>query len=398
MKFLRRKLRNGITVIMEKRELDVVSVSISNPFGAAFESSDVKGAAHVIEHMLFTGTKNRTHEDISREIEKRGGVLNAFTDHDVTSFWFKLPSEHIFAGLDVLCDMLNNPKFDSEKFEKEKKVILEEIKLYHDDPVKCVFDQIEKNLYSAPFGELIIGNSKSVSSLEQEKMKDIFKKNYAPGNFVVSIVGNANFDEICSFLEKNFKLCNCDLKPAEIKKKNFESVEKREGVDQANFVLGMHAPLPSEKGFKVLEILNSYLAGGMSSRLFLEIREKRGLAYAVKGIIRPGKTYCYYVIYVGTTEKALPEVKKIILEEFKKVDKMNEKDLQEAKESLIGTRRISSEESSNVMNELLYYELFTRAEDYYSFDNEIKKVKLSEVKELAREMIKSYSSAAVVPN
>jgi len=124
MEFLKKKLSNGISVVMEKRDLSVVSVSITNRFGGAYESSDVKGVAHFIEHLLFTGTKNRTHEDISREIEKRGGILNAFTNHEVTSFWFKLPSEYIFEGLDILIDMLNNSIFDEEKFEKEKKVIV----------------------------------------------------------------------------------------------------------------------------------------------------------------------------------------------------------------------------------------------------------------------------------
>lgn len=397
MKFLRRKLKNGITVIMEKRDLNVISVSISNPFGGAFESSDVKGVAHVIEHMLFTGTETRTHEDISREVEKRGGILNAFTDHEVTSFWFKLPSEHLFAGLDVLCDMLNNPKFDSEKFEKEKRVILEEIKLYHDDPAKCVFDQIEKNLFEKPFGEMIIGNSNSVSRLNRDFVVDLFKRNYNPSNFIVSIVGNADFEEVCAFLENKFKSGKDIPKSLEIVKKNSENIEERGDVDQANFVFAVHAPLPVDEDFRALEIINAYLAGGMSSRLFLEIREKRGLAYAVKGMIRPGKRYCYYAIYVGTRKEAIPEVKNIILDEFRKIENMSEDDLNEAKENLLGSRKISTEESANVMSELLFYELFTKAEDYYSYEDGINKVKLKDVKKLAAELIKNYSSAAIVP-
>src|SRR3989344_6160896 len=155
MKFYKKVLNNGIVVIMEKRDTPVVSFSITNKFGAAFEESKIKGIAHFIEHLVFTGTKTRSHEDISREIEKKGGILNAFTANEVTSFWFKLPSEHVFAGLDILSDMLNNAIFDKEKFEKEKKVIIEEIKMYHDNPSAFVMDQIEKNLYNKPFGELI---------------------------------------------------------------------------------------------------------------------------------------------------------------------------------------------------------------------------------------------------
>ncbi|MEK6850196.1 MAG: pitrilysin family protein [Nanoarchaeota archaeon] len=397
MKFLRKKLKNGMTVIMEKRELPVVALSISNPFGGAYESSEIKGVAHVIEHMLFTGTKTRSHEDISREIEKKGGILNAFTDHEVTSYWFKLPSEHIFSGMDILIDMLKDAKFDSEKFEKEKKVILEEIKIYHDDPRRSVFEQIEKNMFESPFGELVIGNVKSVSSLQRDFVFELFKKNYNSSNFIVTIVGNADFDEVCEYLEKHFVSGKDTPKSLPIRIKNSETSEKREGVEQANFVLAMHAPLPSSKDFYALDLLNSYLADGMSSKLFLEIREKRGLAYSVKGTIHPGRKYCIYSIYVGTTKESVPMVKKLILEEFDKIKDMGEKDLEEAKETLIGLKKISSEESANVMNELLYSELFVGAEQYYKYEENIKKVKLEQVKKLASELVKKYSIAAIVP-
>src|SRR3989338_8845815 len=156
MKFQKKKLKNGITVIHEQRELPVVALSISNPFGGAYEDSKIKGIAHVIEHLLFTGTKTRTHEDISREIEKKGGVVNAFTANEITSYYFKLPSEHVFAGLDILHDILENPIFEPKKFEKEKKVILEEIKMYHDSPQHHVGTMILSALFKGPFGEGII--------------------------------------------------------------------------------------------------------------------------------------------------------------------------------------------------------------------------------------------------
>ena len=204
MNFQKKKLKNGITVLHEQRDLPVVAVSITNPFGGACEESEIKGIAHVIEHLLFTGTKTRTHEDISREIEKKGGILNAFTAQQVTSFWFKLPSEHIFAGLDILTDMLNNPAFPKEKFEKEKKVILEEIKMYHDNPRMSIMEQIEKNLYDKPFGELIIGSKETVSAIDRDFLMKYFKKMYNPKNFIVTLVGKADFKKVCDYLEKNF--------------------------------------------------------------------------------------------------------------------------------------------------------------------------------------------------
>jgi len=390
-------LKNGIEVIMEKRELPIVALSITNKFGASSEKSEIKGVAHVIEHLLFTGTKTRTHEDISRSIEKKGGILNAFTSNEMTSFWFKLPSEHVFIGLEILADMLNNPLFDNEKFEKEKKVILEEIKMYHDDPAIFIFEQLEGNLYEKPFGETVIGNEKSVSSLTREKVYRFFKENYNPSNYVISIVGNVDFKKVCDFIEKKFSKNESKVKTIQIKKKNEDSYEERPGIDQAHFVIGMHAPLSTEKGHYVLEVLDAYLANGMSSRLFLEIREKRGLAYAVRSNIQSEKSYSYYCIYAGTRKDKIEEVKKIILEELEKINSMVQSDLEEAKERLIGLRKITKEESVNVMNALMTNELSGKAEDYYLHEEKIKEVRLDEVKKLAKELLKKYSTAAIVP-
>ena len=397
MEFIRRKLKNGITVLLEKRELPIVSLSITNPFGAAFESRDIKGVAHFMEHLLFTGTKTRTHEDISREIEKKGGVLNAFTSHEVTSFWFKLPSEHLFAGLDILTDMLNNATFRKDKFEKEKKVIIQEIKMYHDMPMRHVFDVIESCLYEKPFGENVIGSEETVNALNRDFVADYFSKSYNSSNFIITVVGDADMDKLCAYLEKKFTGNGSKQKLIEIKKKNGRKIEKKEGLDQAHFLLGMHAPFPNTNEYYVLEVLDAYIANGMSSKLFLKIREEKGLAYTVKGDICSEKNYSHYLIYVGTKKEAIEEVEKDIVAEFNDIDKMNEKDLMEAKERLLGLRKLATEDSDGVMNQLLFAELAERAEEYYERDTKIKAVELAEVKKLAKELIKEYSVAAIVP-
>ncbi|MBI2451630.1 insulinase family protein [Candidatus Pacearchaeota archaeon] len=395
MKFQKRILKNGITVMQESRDLPIVSLSIANKFGAAYETSYVKGIAHFIEHLVFTGTKTRTHEQISAEIEKRGGILNAFTTHDMTGFWFKLPSEHLFSGLDILTDMLNNPTFNQEKFEKEKRVILEEIKMYHDNPQKHVFEKIEENLYKKPFGEGVIGSEKTVSRFNREFVANYFKKVYNPSNYIVTIVGSADFEKICEYLEENFKPKKTSILMPKITKQISHTMEERPGIDQAHFVFGMHAPLATEKLCYALEVLDAYLANGMSSRLFLKIREEKGLAYNIKGSTSTEKNYSYYTIYIGTTKSALPEVKKIILEEFANVKNLTQKQLEESKERLIGLRKISSEESINVMSELTFAELVTKAEEYYEHEKKIKSVSIEDVKSLAQ--IKEYSTAAIVP-
>ncbi len=382
---------------MEKRELPLVSVSITNRFGGAYENSEIKGIAHFIEHLVFTGTKTRTHEDISREIEKKGGILNAFTSNEITSFYFKMPSEHFFSGLDILIDILKNPKFDKEKFEKEKKVILEEIKMYKDDPQKHVFEKIEEVLFDKPFGDGVIGSVETVSALNRDFVYDFYKKAYSPENYIVSVVGNADFEEICNYLEKSFKKEGGGLKELKIGKKKGNIEVKREGIDQANFILAMHAPLSTDPEYYALEVLDAYLGDGMSSRLFLKIREERGLAYVVKSSIAAEKNYSYYLIYVGTTKDKIDEVKKLIIEEFGNIRDMKEKDLKEAKDRIIGLRHVAREESSRVMQELVFAELNGKAEDYYEYEDKVKKVKLEDVKKLAKELIKEYSTAAVLP-
>jgi len=393
--FQKKVLKNGITVLFEKRGLPLVSVSVTNRFGAVYENSEIKGIAHFIEHLVFTGTKTRTHEDISREIEKKGGILNAFTSHDMTSFWFKLPSEHLFAGLDIISDIMNNPTFDEKKFEKEKKVVIEEIKMYHDMPQKDVFDKLEANLYEKPFGEGVAGSEKTINSLNRDFVADYFSKVYDPSCYIVSVTGDADFDKVCEYFERNFKPRAVKLVLPTIVKKNIETTEERDGIDQAHFVFAIHAPMKNEKEHTVLEVLDAYLANGMSSRLFLTIREERGLAYSVNSMIATEKNYSYYSIYAGTTKKAVQEVKKLILEGFRDVSKMTEKDLEESKQRIIGLKRVSSEESVNVMNELMYNELVGKAENYYTHEDKIRAVTLADVKKLAK--IGAYSSAAIVP-
>ena len=399
--FQKRKLKNGITILYEKRNLPLVSFSITNPFAAAHETSEIKGIAHLIEHLVFTGTKTRTSEQISREIEKKGGVLNAFTGQDATSFWFKLPSEHLFSGIEILVDILKNPKFDEKKFEKEKLVVLEEIKMYHDTPQRNVMEKLEENLYEKPFGIGITGTKESVSSLKRDFVASYFKEKYSSENYFITIVGKADFEKVCEYIEKSFNIQKnkkASLANQEIKKINKNSVEERDHIDQAHFAFGVHGPQSNSKEIYVLEVLNAYLGLGMSSRLFIEIREKRGLAYAINCSVDFEKSYSHYTIYVGTSKKAIPEVKNLILSEFKNIEnKMTEKDLEEAKEMLIGLKKVATEESINAMNSLMYSELISKAEDYYIYEKKIRLVTLKEVKKLAQALPKKYSTSAIVP-
>ena len=395
-KFYRKVLKNGLTIIFEKRNLPVVSVGIAFRYGGVNESASERGISHFIEHMLYKGTKNRTSSQISGEIEKNGGVINGFTDEEITTFWCKMPSDKLYIALDVLSDMVKNPLFDAKEMEKERKVIFEEMKMDYDNPQKYVLDQIQGLLYEKPLGIPLIGTHKTMNSIDREKLVKRFQDAYKPNNMILCIVGKADFSEIVKFAENNFGKGKSRINKQKITLKNREKIEKRKGIDQANVVLAFHSPFSTDKKIYAAKVLMTIMAYGMSSRLFREIREKRNLAYAIFGDTNANKDFSYSYIYVGTAKEKLEENKKIILDEFRKVaNELTEKELESTKNQLMGNYKISMENSETQMNFLLFYEIDREVKEFYDFEKNIRAVKLKDVKNLAK--IRKYSFFALVP-
>ena len=395
-KFYRKVLKNGLTIIFENRNLPVVSVGIAFRYGGVNESASERGISHFIEHMLYKGTKNRTSSQISGEIEKNGGVMNGFTDEEITTFWCKIPSDKLYTDLDVLSDMVKNPLFDVKEMEKERKVIFEEMKMDYDNPQKYVLDQIQGLLYEKPLGIPLIGTHKTMNSIDREKLVKRFQDAYKPNNMILCIVGKADFSEIVKFAENNFGKGKSRINKQKITLKNREKIEKRKGIDQANVVLAFHSPLSTDKKIYAAKVLMAIMAYGMSSRLFREIREKRNLAYAILGDTNANKDFSYSYIYVGTAKEKLEENKKIILDEFRKVaNELTEKELESTKNQLMGNYKISMENSETQMNFLLFYEIDREVKEFYDFEKNIRAVKLKDVKKLAK--IRKYSFFALVP-
>ena len=393
--FYRKKLDNGITVIFEKRDIPVVAVATSVKFGAQYESAAVKGISHFIEHLVFKGTKKRSVEEIPKTIEDKGGIINAFTSEDVTCYWNKLPSKHFALGADVSRDLVSGPLFAKNALERERKVILEEIKMYHDNPGYYVLEKIKELLYQKPFGMPISGTLESVSRLSREKVIRLFKEMYTTNNLIFSVVGDVDFDDVIREAKK-FPRSLKKINSIPLVKKNGELIEKRKGIDQAHLVLGFHMPTLCSKNRYAAEIFDNILGGGMSSRLFQEVREKRGLAYAIKGSLEQSQDYGYEIIYAGTVADKIEAVKKIILEEIPKMKKLGQKDLRAAQERLIGLREISKEKCDATMMSLLQEEIGGNAEEYYHYEQNINHVSLKEVQALAA--LTHYSFVALVPH
>ena len=394
--FHKKVLKNGMTILFEKRDVPVVSVAFAVRCGGVNEDLAEKGISHFIEHMLYKGTQKRNSKQISEEIEKNGGELNGFTGEIITAFFCKMPSKHLSLALDVLGDIMKNSLFDEKEIEKERKVIFEEIKMRKDNPQVYVFDEIQRFLYEDPLGSNLIGTYETMSSLTREKLVKRFKEIYNPNNLILCVVGDGNFEDIVSFAEKNFGSEKGKVPEFKIKIKNESKIEKRKGIDQANLLLAYHTPLSTDKKNHAASVLNTLLAGGMSSRLFIEIREKRNLAYSIHGGEISTKNYAYNHIYVGTSKENVEKVKKLILEEFEKISKeLGEKELNQVKEQLIGNHQIGMEASQDQMVHLLYWEVDSDAKNLYEFEKNIKEVKLEDVKDLAK--LKNYSFFALVP-
>ena len=397
--FHRKVLKNGMTILFEKRDLPIVSVAFALRSGGTSEDPAKKGISHYIEHMLYKGTPSRNAKKIAEEIEKNGGELNGFTDENVTAYWCKMPSQHLNVALEVLSDMVKNPLFDEKELEKERKVIFEEIKMRKDRPNMYVMDQIQSFLYDGTLGLNLIGTQDTMNSITREEVVSRFKEIYTPNNIIMCVIGDADFDELVKFAEDNFGNEAGKIPEFEIKLKNDSKIETRKAIDQANLVFAYHVPLAEDEKSHAAHVLTSLMAGGMSSRLFSEIREKRNLAYTVKGDSNINSNFSYSFVYVGTTKENVEKVKELILEEFKKVSEgLTEEELEQTKEQLVGNYQIGQEDSQNQMVNLLAYELNGNAEDFYDFEKDIRNVKLEDVKKMAGEVKEgNYSFLALIP-
>ena len=396
--FHKKILPNGMTILFEKRDVPVISVAFAVRAGGINEKISEKGISHFIEHMMYKGTKTRTSKQIAEEIEKNGGELNGFTSEEVTGYYCKMPSKHLDIALNVLTDIIKNSVFDEKELEKERKVIFEEIKMYKDNPQMHSLSEIQKLLYTGTLGINLAGTFESMNSINRKKSIEKFKKIYEPNNFILCVVGDADFDKIIKFVEKNFGDNKSQIPKQNFELKNESKIEEREGVDQANLVFAYHVPTASEDECYAAKVLSSLMAGGMSSRLFEEIREKRNLAYAIHGDSNINRDFAYNFIYVGAMPENVKKVKELILKEFEKVsNRFDEEELKKVKEQLIGNYQISMEDSQAQMINLLVSEIQGEAKDFYEYEKNISKVKLNDVKVLAKKAIKEYSFFALVP-
>jgi len=390
------KLKNGLVVLHEKRDVDVTTVMLGARFGGVYESEEDKGVAHFIEHLCFKGTKKRSAEDIAFELERVGGILNAFTSEELTAYHVKLPSDYLELAMDVIFDIFFNPVFPEKDVKKEGNVICEEIKMYRDNPQLHSLDKIKELLYKKGFGMSLTGTKEGIMSMTRDGLLEKHRGVYCPENSILCVVGNNDFEDVVKFAEKfsvDRKMEKVSIEKIELK--NSEEKEVRKEMHQANVVLGFHFPKIDDKERHAAEVFSTILGHGMSSKLFREVREKRGLAYAVKSDLDIGKNYGYLIIYIGTDKSKVDEVKKICLDEFGKMGDLSEKELEDGKKQVIGNYDIATEDSANVALNLILEEMAGGAEKYYDYEKNLNEVSLEDIRKLASQV--GFSSFVVGP-
>ena len=318
------ELPNGIRIVSEfVGTVDSVSLGLWIGTGSCDESPEEAGITHFIEHMLFKGTDTRTAHKIADDIEAGGGQLNAFTSKDVTCYDARVLTGEIETAMDVLCDMLCNSIFDEEEIAREKLVVLEEIKMIDDTPEEAVMDLYDLTAFgSNPLAPPVLGSAKTVTNFTRDMITNTISSRYRPNRIVIAAAGNLRHDKLVDLATRYLGHLNGAAKPRPSVPLTTASAEKRvtkRDAEQVHFVIGGPGFSRFDSRRYSLSILNNCLGGNMSSRLFQEIREKRGLAYSIGTYSRSYETGGSFCAYGGTSSENFDKVVELTRTEFDRV-------------------------------------------------------------------------------
>ncbi len=393
------KLKNKATLIIDDKKSDTVAIEIDFKVGSNYENDNNRGISHFIEHMMFTGTKKRNALQIASAIEKYGGEFNAATDNERTFYYVILPKKYVNVGIEILADMIKNTQFYNEELEKERKVLLNEISMLNDNPRFYQWILFQKNLFEKhPTKYPLYGSRETVGKIKREDLLDYFSKHYSTEDMIVSIVGDVK--NIKNRIEKAFSFKRESkykkIKVIEPKQLKIKEVSEKREIEHSYIVLGYKTVNRTHKDSYALDLLKIILGGGMSSRLFNEIRLKKGLAYSVAAQNESNLDFGYFAVYLSTDKKNKETVKNIILREFKKLNNINNKELNDAKNCIEGSYIIQNENNQSRANLLGYWEMIKDAGLAKDYIKNIKKVRLNDVKKVAKKYFNDYYTMAVV--
>jgi len=397
-------LPNGLVVLTETMpHVRSVSVGIWIRTGSRREHAAQNGIAHFLEHMVFKGTERRSAEEIARSMDSVGGMLDAFTAKELTCFNAKVLDEHLPIAFDVISDLILRPRFDAGDVEKERQVVLEEIKMDQDNPESLLHEIFTEGFWpDHPLGRPILGTPETVRRFARETLFEHHRAWFAPDRLVLTAAGNVHHEQVLELAQREF----AGLAPAgpasnPVTPRTSAPIllESKRDLEQVHLCLGVPSfPLAHERRFAVA-VLNNLLGGGMSSRLFQNIREKQGLAYAVFSELTPYSDTGMLSVYAGTALEAAGKVVDLVMREFRnlKESPVTEEELRRAKDHLKGSLMLSLESTSARMSNLARQELYF--ERFYTLDeilDSIEAVTREEVQQIAREFFQTDLVAATV--
>ena len=390
MSIVVKKLDNGIPVLIDNIEsINTVSLGIFVNTGSRNEYPEESGVSHYIEHMMFKGTETRTAKEISEIIDNEGGMINAYTSRDLTVYYIQMLSNKIGTGIDVLSDMFMNSTFSEENLEKERNVIIEEIRMYDDIPEEIIHDENVKYAVTGVQSNSVLGTIESLKGITRERFLKYFNEQYIASNLVISVAGKVDVDEIFTLLNKGL---------GKFRDSNF-----RRDIDTSFIINGGENLIKKEtnqvhlcfntRGNGVKDdmkypgaIISSVLGGNMSSRLFQKIREERGLAYSVYSYGTAFLEGGLFTIYAGTTKESYKEVLEIIKNEFNDIREngITESELQKSKNQFLSMLTFSLESSKGKMSRMANsYLLYDKVIDIDEIIEKIEKITLEDIKKTA---------------
>jgi predicted Zn-dependent peptidase len=398
----REVLDGGLRLITEPMpSVRSVSIGVWLTRGSRHETDVRSGIAHFVEHMLFKGTTTRSAEDLAQAIDSIGGQLDAFTAKEYASYYIKVLDEHLPLAVELLSDIVMNPAFDGDELEREKKVILEEIKMVEDTPDDLVHELFTQHFWEGhALGRPILGSKETVESFTPAILRDYFRSVYVAPNLIVSAAGNLEHAGVRALITRAFESLPhqgehaADVAPTVVP----QIIVRSKELEQSHVCLGTNS-YPQNHGDRYVSyIMNTVLGGSMSSRLFQNVREKRGLAYAVFSGLSAYRDAGNITIYAGCANEAVPQVVNVCVEELRGMKQpVPETELRRAKDHLKGSLMLSLENTASRMSHLARQEIYF--ERHFGLDETlagVERVSSADVQRVAQDLFADGSLAATI--
>jgi predicted Zn-dependent peptidase len=397
---VREVLDNGLRLLTEQiPHVRSVSIGVWLTRGSRHEPAALGGIAHFVEHMLFKGTTSRSAESIAQDIDSIGGQLDAFTAKEYAGYYIKVLDENLPLAVDILSDIVLNPAFAADDIEREKKVVLEEIKMVEDTPDDLVHEIFTQTFWQDhPLGRPILGMPETVESLGRESLRGYFEQAYTANNMIIAAAGNLQHERVRELIEKAFaRIRRSGPVPVDEPPKVAARVTIRsKDLEQSHLCLGTSSFPQNHAERYTSFVMNTLIGGSMSSRLFQNVREKRGLAYAVFSGLSAYRDAGTFTVYAGCAKEAMGEVIDLVVEELRNVKQLPapEAELRRAKDHLKGSLMLSLENTASRMSHLARQEIYFDRQ--FSLDETvegIERVTPEGVRDVARQMFSDGSLA-----